>query len=57
MLAVSLQVLSNSIYPRTLYQSNPLENLKDEKNVWPQLFIYSKKDNLIPYEVRILYLN
>nr|XP_023016825.1 transmembrane protein 53 [Leptinotarsa decemlineata] len=43
------EVISNCIYPRPNFQSNPLENLKYEKNKWPQLFIYSKNDNLIPH--------
>lgn len=49
------QIISNAIYPRTIYP-NPLENLKDEKNSWPQLFIYSKKDNLIPFQVSYKFL-
>ncbi|XP_056639915.1 transmembrane protein 53-A isoform X1 [Diorhabda sublineata] len=44
------EVISNTIYPRPTFQSNPLENLKNEKNKWPQCFIYSKNDNLIPYK-------
>ncbi|XP_023016825.2 transmembrane protein 53 [Leptinotarsa decemlineata] len=43
------EVISNCINPRPNFQSNPLENLKYEKNKWPQLFIYSKNDNLIPH--------
>lgn len=34
---------------------NPLENLKNEENKWPQHFIYSKTDVLIPYQVSIIY--
>ncbi|KAJ3661883.1 hypothetical protein Zmor_006261 [Zophobas morio] len=43
------EVISNYINPKTTFQSNPLENLKNEKNTWPQHFIYSKKDVLIPF--------
>ncbi|XP_015836233.1 transmembrane protein 53 isoform X2 [Tribolium castaneum] len=44
-----IQVVSNYISPKKTFQSNPLENLKDDKNNCPQHFIYSKKDILIPY--------
>nr|CAI5866675.1 unnamed protein product [Callosobruchus analis] len=43
------EVISNTIHPKTTFQSNPLENLKNEKNRCPQLFIYSKNDDLIPH--------
>lgn len=45
------QVVTNAIHPRCVVQTNPLENLKDEKCKWPQHFIYSKADDLIPYTV------
>jgi Eukaryotic protein of unknown function (DUF829) len=32
-------------------QTNPLENLLAENTPWPQLFLYSKEDLLIPYHV------
>lgn len=32
-------------------QTNPSHNLKYEINEWPQLFLYSKEDRLIPYTV------
>lgn len=43
------EVISNSIFPHPIFQTDPLENLKDESNRWPQHFIYSKADTLIPY--------
>ncbi|XP_018565393.1 transmembrane protein 53 [Anoplophora glabripennis] len=43
------EVISNAICPKSTFQSNPLENLKNEKNTWPQHFIYSKNDDLIPH--------
>ncbi|XP_039449594.1 transmembrane protein 53-B [Culex pipiens pallens] len=30
-------------------QTNPSHNLKFESNAWPQLFLYSREDRLIPY--------
>ncbi|XP_050503831.1 transmembrane protein 53-A isoform X2 [Diabrotica virgifera virgifera] len=47
------EVISNTIYPRPSFQSNPLENLKNEKHRWPQCFIYSKKDDLIYYKINL----
>lgn len=32
-------------------QTNPSHNLKYESNEWPQLFLYSKEDRLIPHTV------
>lgn len=37
-----------------MMQSNPFSNLIDEETKYPQLFLYSKKDLLIPYQVSIL---
>ncbi|XP_018336553.1 transmembrane protein 53 isoform X1 [Agrilus planipennis] len=44
------EVCKNWIFPSDTYQSHLWENLLQEKNMWPQHFIYSKADNLIPYE-------
>lgn len=35
-------------------QANPFHNLKDEANRWPQLFMYSRRDLLIPFTVSIV---
>lgn len=35
-------------------QSNPSSALKNEPSQWPQLFLYSKDDLLIPHYVNIL---
>jgi hypothetical protein len=43
------EVISNYVSPKKTFQSNPLENLKDDRNRWPQHFIYSKTDILIPF--------
>ncbi|CAG9814786.1 unnamed protein product [Phaedon cochleariae] len=44
------EVISNVIYPRTFFQTDLFGNLKNEKNKWSQLFIYSKNDDLIPHK-------
>jgi hypothetical protein len=46
---IVVQVISNYVSPKKTFQSNPLENLKDDRNRWPQHFIYSKTDILIPF--------
>ncbi|KAK9886514.1 hypothetical protein WA026_016793 [Henosepilachna vigintioctopunctata] len=44
------QIIRSYFVKKTNLQMNPLENLKNEENKWPQHFIYSKADVLIPYE-------
>lgn len=45
-----LEIIQNYFTKRRIFQMNPLENLKNEENKWPQHFIYSKGDILIPYQ-------
>lgn len=47
------EVVKSYIFPKNTFQSDPLQTLKDEKNRCPQLFIYSKIDDLIPHTVSI----
>ncbi|XP_022906425.2 transmembrane protein 53 [Onthophagus taurus] len=44
------EILSSLLKPGCSIQSDPFEILKKEKNTWPQHFIYSKADVLIPYQ-------
>lgn len=49
------EVVKGYLRPNSVtFQSDPLETLKDERNRWPQLFVYSKADDLIPYTVRVV---
>lgn len=48
---IKLQVVRNYIHPKKTIPTDPLQILKDEKNRWPQHFIYSKTDDLIQYQV------
>ncbi|ENN71662.1 hypothetical protein YQE_11760, partial [Dendroctonus ponderosae] len=44
------EVITNQIFSRdNEHANNPFENLKKERNRCPQLFIYSKNDDLIPH--------
>lgn len=45
------EVVKSYICPKNVFQSDPFETLKKEKNRWPQLFVYSKTDDLIPHTV------
>lgn len=50
------EVVKSYIFPKNAFQSDPLQTLKDEKHYWPQLFLYSKADDLIPHTVSFNYL-
>ncbi|XP_030759684.1 transmembrane protein 53 [Sitophilus oryzae] len=44
------EIVRNQFSPRlNVHSHNPFENLQKEKNRCPQLFIYSKNDDLIPH--------
>ncbi|KAK9753196.1 Eukaryotic protein of unknown function (DUF829) [Popillia japonica] len=43
------EIVSSALKPGATFQSDPMEKLKKEENQWPQHFIYSKTDDLIPY--------
>lgn len=47
------EILTTTLFQRKITHTNLYENLKNEKNVWPQHFIYSKADDLIPHTVTL----
>lgn len=47
---IVLQAVRSYITSKPM-QTGPLDALKNEKNKWPQHFIYSKADDLIPSNV------
>ena len=50
----SFNLLKNLVFPSGFdVQINPVYNLKNERVEWPQLFLYSKEDQLVPYKVRL----
>lgn len=48
--------IRNLFYDGDPIQSNPVSALRDEPCTWPQLFLYSKDDLLIPYYVSIYFI-
>ncbi|CAH0549119.1 unnamed protein product [Brassicogethes aeneus] len=43
------EIITKELFAKKVTHTNLYEHLKHEKNYWPQHFIYSKADNLIPY--------
>lgn len=50
-----LQIVTYYLGINKNFQADPIEVLKVEKNLWPQHFIYSKADILIPFQVSIFF--
>ncbi|KAL3270878.1 hypothetical protein HHI36_021393 [Cryptolaemus montrouzieri] len=46
----SLETINAKLLKKEYVQYKPFENLMDEEYKWPQHFIYSKADKLIPYQ-------
>ncbi|XP_017778747.1 PREDICTED: transmembrane protein 53-like [Nicrophorus vespilloides] len=44
------EIINKYINRKKSFQSDPFEKLKCESNKWPQHFIYSKADDLIPFQ-------
>ncbi|KAL3281360.1 hypothetical protein HHI36_004572 [Cryptolaemus montrouzieri] len=44
------EYLMMTVFKKNLIQFKPLNNLIDEENKWPQHFIYSKTDLVVPYQ-------
>lgn len=50
----SFNAIKNIFYPGEPLQAHPMQFLENEMNTFPQMFLYSKEDDVIPFMV-ILY--
>lgn len=54
----TFNAIKNIFYPGEPLQAHPMQFLENEMNSFPQMFLYSKEDDVIPHVVNyILFIN